>query len=74
MSGFLTLQVKYEQVQKLCRLYAENASERMSLYSRAFNADNYQAKTELLLKAKPIAETGTKILQCVGNLQVRTEN
>ncbi|KAK6146932.1 hypothetical protein DH2020_017844 [Rehmannia glutinosa] len=53
------------KVQKLCKVYAENASERMKIYLKAFNAQDHQTKTELVLQAKPIAEMGNKLLQII---------
>ncbi|KAL8039405.1 hypothetical protein ABFS82_10G033500 [Erythranthe guttata] len=57
------------EVEKLRRVYAENARERMNLYLRAFKANNNRTKTELLLQAKPFAETGNKLLQNITILQ-----
>ncbi|KAL3628616.1 hypothetical protein CASFOL_027662 [Castilleja foliolosa] len=57
------------KVKKLCELYGENASERMSIYLKAFNAKDHKIKTELVLQAKPIAEIGTKLLQNIKALQ-----
>ncbi|KAK6140164.1 hypothetical protein DH2020_026162 [Rehmannia glutinosa] len=55
----------HHKVQKLCKVYAENASERMKIYLKAFNAQDHQTKTELVLQAKPIAEMGNKLLQII---------
>ncbi|KAI3474080.1 hypothetical protein Pfo_028868 [Paulownia fortunei] len=57
------------KVEKLCQVYAENASERMNIYLKAFKAQDYQTKTELVLQAKPVGETGTKLLQSIRTLQ-----
>ncbi|GFP98371.1 hypothetical protein PHJA_001981000 [Phtheirospermum japonicum] len=57
------------KVKKLCQVYAENASERMDIYLKAFNAKDHQTKTELVFQAKPIAEIGTKLLQNIKTLQ-----
>ncbi|KAL8039406.1 hypothetical protein ABFX02_10G035100 [Erythranthe guttata] len=50
------------EVEKLRRVYAKNARERMNLYLRAFDANDNRTKTELLLQAKPFAQTGNKLL------------
>ncbi|XP_022869519.1 uncharacterized protein LOC111388922 [Olea europaea var. sylvestris] len=57
------------EVHKLCRVYAENGSERMNLYLKAFSAPNNQAKMELLSQVKPFAETGSKLLNSIRILQ-----
>ncbi|KAL7136478.1 hypothetical protein ABFS83_10G033600 [Erythranthe nasuta] len=57
------------EVEKLRRVYAENARERMNLYLRAFKANDNRTKTELLLQAKPFTETGNKLLQNITILQ-----
>ncbi|KAL3628617.1 hypothetical protein CASFOL_027663 [Castilleja foliolosa] len=59
----------HNKVKKLCELYAENASERMYIYLKAFNAKDNKIKTELVLQAKATAEIGTKLLQNIKTLQ-----
>ncbi|KAL3839549.1 hypothetical protein ACJIZ3_024140 [Penstemon smallii] len=59
----------YYKVGKLCRIYAENASERMNLYFRAFKSNDNRTKLELISEAKPVAETGTKLMQSIRILQ-----
>lgn len=61
---------KYHQVRKLCGVYAENAYERMNVYLRAFRAEDDHAKMELISQAKPLSETGAKLLQSIRILQV----
>ncbi|KAL6503175.1 hypothetical protein OROHE_023804 [Orobanche hederae] len=58
------------EVRKLCRVYAENASQRINLYLRAFGARDCHTKMELISQAKPLAETGDKLLQCIRILQI----
>ncbi|KAL2481527.1 hypothetical protein Adt_34493 [Abeliophyllum distichum] len=55
--------------QSVLSVYAENASERMNLYLKAFSANNNQAKMELISQAKPFAETGSKLLHSIRILQ-----
>ncbi|KAL6528708.1 hypothetical protein OROMI_029353 [Orobanche minor] len=57
------------EVRKLCRVYAENASQRINIYLRAFGARDCHTKMELISQAKPLAETGDKLLQCIRILQ-----
>ncbi|KAI3447679.1 hypothetical protein Pfo_004344 [Paulownia fortunei] len=57
------------KVEKLCQLYAENASQRMNIYLRAFSARDNHKKMELTSQAKPLAETGAKLLQSIRILQ-----
>ncbi|XP_051114232.1 uncharacterized protein LOC127239902 [Andrographis paniculata] len=57
------------KMQKLGRVYGNNASQRMNLYLRALGARETRTKRELLSQAKPLAEAGAKILQSVRNLQ-----
>ncbi|KAK6126091.1 hypothetical protein DH2020_040205 [Rehmannia glutinosa] len=56
-------------VRKLCRVYADNASQRISIYLRAFTAPDNHTKMELISQAKPLAETGAKLLESIRNLQ-----
>ncbi|KAG8376879.1 hypothetical protein BUALT_Bualt09G0110000 [Buddleja alternifolia] len=52
----------YHKVQTLCRVYAENAFERMNIYLKALNTKDRHTRSLLVSQAKPIAETGTKLL------------
>ncbi|XP_047974402.1 uncharacterized protein LOC125216685 [Salvia hispanica] len=53
------------KVQELCRLYAENASQRMNLYLRALTATDKLTKIELISQSKPLSETGSKLFQSI---------
>ncbi|KAL6519423.1 hypothetical protein OROGR_018743 [Orobanche gracilis] len=57
------------EVRKLCRVYAENASQRINIYLKAFGARDCHTKMELISQAMPLAETGDKLLQCIRILQ-----
>ncbi|XP_059667806.1 uncharacterized protein LOC132313148 isoform X1 [Cornus florida] len=57
------------EVRKLCRLYAENASERINLFMKAFCAQDNPTAVETISQAKPLAETGTKFLQSIKLIQ-----
>ncbi|KAF5953778.1 hypothetical protein HYC85_006634 [Camellia sinensis] len=57
------------QVKKLCRLYAENASQRINLYMKAFSAQDNITALDAISQAKPFTETGTKLLQTVKLIQ-----
>ncbi|KAG8374318.1 hypothetical protein BUALT_Bualt11G0119200 [Buddleja alternifolia] len=59
----------YYKVRKLCRVYAENASERMNLYVRAFKVQDNHTKMALISQAKPLAETGNKLLHSIKSFQ-----
>lgn len=52
-------------------MYAENASERLDLYIKALHSPNEQIAMEILSQAKPISQTGTKLLQSIKLLEVR---
>ncbi|XP_020549700.1 uncharacterized protein LOC105161462 [Sesamum indicum] len=74
LASVLALLVPYpglahSKVRKLCGVYAENASERMNVYLRAFRAEDDHAKMELISQAKPLSETGAKLLQSIRILQ-----
>ncbi|PIN10863.1 hypothetical protein CDL12_16535 [Handroanthus impetiginosus] len=58
-----------DKVQRLCKAYAEIASERMNIYLRAFSAPDNHTKMELLSQAKPLTETGVKLLQSIRILE-----
>ncbi|KAL0344549.1 UNVERIFIED_CONTAM: hypothetical protein Sradi_4286200 [Sesamum radiatum] len=74
LASVLALLVPYPglahtKVRKLCGVYAENASQRMNVYLRAFRAEDDHAKLELISQAKPLSETGAKLLQSMRILQ-----
>lgn len=52
-------------------MYAENASERINLYLKAVHSRDEQIAIELVSQAKPISETGSKILESIKLLEVR---
>ncbi|XP_058215110.1 uncharacterized protein LOC131326369 [Rhododendron vialii] len=55
----------YAEVNKLSRLYTQNASERISLLMKAFSAQNTTIALETVSQAKPLQETGAKLLQSI---------
>nr|GMC97530.1 uncharacterized protein LOC109158007 [Ipomoea batatas] len=59
----------YFEVKKLYKLYTENASERIALYSQAVAARDTSMVAALSSQAKPLAETGAKLLESIGLLQ-----
>ncbi|KAK4392235.1 hypothetical protein Sango_2001300 [Sesamum angolense] len=74
LASVLALLVPYpglahSKVRKLCEVYAENASQRMNIYLRTFRAEDDHAKMELISQAKPLSETGAKLLQSIRILQ-----
>lgn len=59
------------QVQRLCQLYAENASERLILYYKALTAESHLNAVDLIYQAKPLAETANKLLHSITLMQVK---
>lgn len=59
----------YSEVRRLCQLYAEIASERLILYFKALTAESHLIAVELIYQAKPLAETGNKLLQSISLMQ-----
>lgn len=57
------------RVQELCRVYAQNASQRMNLYLRASTATDNTTKMDIITQAKPLTETGAKLLQSITVLE-----
>ncbi|CAA0836416.1 Unknown protein [Striga hermonthica] len=57
------------KVKKLCKVYEQNVSERMDIYLRALNSEDRETKIELVLRGKPLAEIGTKLLQSIKILE-----
>ncbi|KAJ6922285.1 hypothetical protein NC652_016058 [Populus alba x Populus x berolinensis] len=55
----------YSKARKTCRLYVENASERLNIYVEGLTAQNKQAATDLLSQAKFLSVTGAKHLQTI---------
>lgn len=60
-----------QQVRKLSRLYAENATERINLYLNASIAENHLSAAEVISQANPLAATGNKLLRTITLMQVR---
>ncbi|KAG6769445.1 hypothetical protein POTOM_025081 [Populus tomentosa] len=50
---------------KTCRLYVENASERLNIYVEGLTAQNKQAAADLLSRAKFLSVAGAKHLQTI---------
>ncbi|KAK3038539.1 hypothetical protein RJ639_029339 [Escallonia herrerae] len=57
------------EVRKLFRSYTEIASERTNLYVKAFLAQDSQTGNDMISRAKPIAETGAKLLKSIELVQ-----
>ncbi|KAJ6913103.1 hypothetical protein NC651_015561 [Populus alba x Populus x berolinensis] len=55
----------YSKARKTCRLYVENASERLNIYVEGLTAQNKQAAADLLSRAKFLSVTGAKHLQTI---------
>ncbi|KAJ8754256.1 hypothetical protein K2173_002156 [Erythroxylum novogranatense] len=53
----------YYEARRECRLYMENASERMDLLVKAFSAKDKQAAIDLITQAKFLSQTGVRHLQ-----------
>ncbi|KAG5550177.1 hypothetical protein RHGRI_015211 [Rhododendron griersonianum] len=64
----------YAEVNKLSRLYTQNASERISLLMKAFSAQNTTIALETISQAKPLQETGAKLLQSIKLIQKAIES
>ncbi|KAK2657924.1 hypothetical protein Ddye_010976 [Dipteronia dyeriana] len=61
--------LSYYEVKKTCRLYAENASQRLNLFVKAFCAQNNTAAQDLILQAKSLSEAVAKLLVNIKNKQ-----
>ncbi|CAI0471789.1 unnamed protein product [Linum tenue] len=59
----------YNEVKRTCRLYIQNASERLSFLLLALNAQDNQAASDLISKAKFPAAEGAKHLQSIREAQ-----
>ncbi|GMH26428.1 hypothetical protein Nepgr_028271 [Nepenthes gracilis] len=57
------------EVRKACKLYAENAEERLSLYTKAIVAEESSAALELAAEAKALEESAAKLLRTVKKYQ-----
>lgn len=58
------------QVKKKCELFAENASERVKLFGKAFCAEDQASALASLAQAKRLAAAGAKFIQSVKCRQV----
>ncbi|KAJ4840999.1 hypothetical protein Tsubulata_018691, partial [Turnera subulata] len=55
----------YHEIKKTCRLYVENASERLNLFTEALTAQGIQAATHLISQARFLSKIGAKHLQSI---------
>ncbi|GJR33348.1 hypothetical protein Tco_1109580 [Tanacetum coccineum] len=53
------------QVKKKCKLYADNASERVKLFVKAFCAQDYTSEQAFVSQAKSLFISGTKLLNAI---------
>ena len=58
------------QVKQKCELFAENASERVKLFVKAFCADDHSSALPSLAQAKRLAAAGAKFIQSVKRREV----
>lgn len=58
------------QVRKTCRLYGENASERLKTFIDAFSAQDNIAEIDLISQARSLRKVGAKLLQSIKDNQV----
>ncbi|KAK3226425.1 hypothetical protein Dsin_006287 [Dipteronia sinensis] len=61
--------LSYYEVKKTCRLYAENASQRLNLFVKAFCAQNNTAAQDLISEAKSLFKAVAKLLVNIKNKQ-----
>lgn len=59
------------QVTENCRLYIDNASQRLKLFIRAFSAEDKSSPKALICQAKCLNKPANKFLHCIGSKQVR---
>ncbi|GKA52257.1 hypothetical protein Tco_0745453, partial [Tanacetum coccineum] len=52
-------------VKKKCKLYADNASERVKLFVKAFCAQDYTSEQAFVSQAKSLFISGTKLLNAI---------
>ncbi|KAJ9565134.1 hypothetical protein OSB04_001100, partial [Centaurea solstitialis] len=57
------------EVKKQFQLYTENASERTSLYMKAFLSEDETTADDLVSQAKPIAQSGTHLVNHINHIQ-----
>ncbi|TXG58579.1 hypothetical protein EZV62_016408 [Acer yangbiense] len=61
--------LSYFEVKKTCRLYAENASQRLNLFVKAFCAQNNTAAQDLISESKSLFKAVAKLLVNIKNKQ-----
>ncbi|KAI9153146.1 hypothetical protein LWI28_006704 [Acer negundo] len=61
--------LSYYEVKKTCRLYAENASQRLNLFVKAFCAQNNTAAQDLISESKSLFKAVAKLLVNIKNKQ-----
>ncbi|KAK1562731.1 hypothetical protein Q3G72_016248 [Acer saccharum] len=61
--------LSYYEVKKTCRLYAENASQRLNLFVKAFCAQNNTAAQDLISESKSLFKAVAKLLRNIKNKQ-----
>ncbi|EEF34653.1 uncharacterized protein LOC112536252 [Ricinus communis] len=59
----------YNEVRKACRLYVENASERLNLFMDAFTAQDNRAATDSISQAKFLTKIGMRHIQRIKEVQ-----
>ncbi|KAJ4704728.1 p-hydroxybenzoic acid efflux pump subunit aaeB [Melia azedarach] len=59
----------YYEVKKTCRLYTENASERLNLFVKAFTAQDKTTAVDLITEAKFLFKAGSKLLLSIKDKQ-----
>ncbi|KAL3530727.1 hypothetical protein ACH5RR_010049 [Cinchona calisaya] len=57
------------EVKKKSKLFTENASERFKLFMKAFSAEDNASAQTLILQAKSLTNTGTKLLRSIKSKQ-----
>ncbi|KAL8129910.1 hypothetical protein V2J09_019065 [Rumex salicifolius] len=57
------------EVKQSCKMFADNASNRLKLFTKAFCAEDKQTSHSLLSQAKSLASSSTKILQSIKSKQ-----
>ncbi|PIN17869.1 hypothetical protein CDL12_09470 [Handroanthus impetiginosus] len=57
------------EVRENCKLYIENASERLKLFVKAFSAEDKKLPKAMISQAKSLNNTGNKLLQSIKSKQ-----
>ncbi|KAG6387789.1 hypothetical protein SASPL_152983 [Salvia splendens] len=63
----------YWQVTENCKLYIDNASERLKLFVRAFSAEDKSSPKILICQAKSLNKAANKFLHCIKSKQESME-